>query len=189
MHATFVHSAVTEHHTEVMFLWEECLPFVCLFVKDLYIYFWRCWVFVAVWVFCRWDVQGLLCCGVWVSHCSDFSCCGAWAQVRELPWMWRESLVAPQQWDLPRPEVGPVSPALASGFLTTRPQGKSCLLFNELFKPDISHADSGMWRIIKNQLNKFRSLPLDSYHQETVSDLLIAETSPEVHANFVGLHE
>ena len=53
--------------------------FVCLFVKDLYIYFWRCWVFVAVWVFCSFDVQGLLCCGVWVSHGSGFSHCGAWA--------------------------------------------------------------------------------------------------------------
>ena len=110
-------------------------------------------------------------------------------QVLELQWVWHESLVAPQQWDLPRPETEPVSPTLAGGFLTTRPQGKSCLLFNELFKPDSSHADSGTWRIIKNQLNKFRSLPLDSYRQETVSNLLIAETSPEVHTNFVGLHE
>lgn len=43
--------------------------------------------------------------------------------------------------------------------------------------------------MIKNQLNKFRSLPLDSYHQETVSNLLTAETSLEVQTNFVGLHE
>ena len=64
-------------------------------------------------------------------------------QVRKLQWVWHESLVAPQQWDLPRPETEPVSPALAGGFLTTRAQGKSCLLFNELFKPDSSHADSG----------------------------------------------
>ena len=28
-------------------------------------------------------------------------------------------------WDLPRPGLEPVSPALASGFLTTAPQGKS----------------------------------------------------------------
>ena len=45
--------------------------------------------------------------------------------------MWAESLVAPKQWDLPRPEIEPVSPALAGGFSTTQAQGKSCLLFNE----------------------------------------------------------
>ena len=27
-------------------------------------------------------------------------------------------------WDLPRPEIKPMSPALASGFLTTGPPGK-----------------------------------------------------------------
>ena len=43
-------------------------------------------------------------------------------------------------WDLPGPGLEPVSPALAGGFLTTVPPGKSLgvlleLLFGELFGP------------------------------------------------------
>ena len=30
-------------------------------------------------------------------------------------------------WDLPRPGIAPMSPALAGGFLTTGPPGKSCV--------------------------------------------------------------
>ena len=40
------------------------------------------------------------------------SSCGAWAQLLH------------DMWDLPRPGLEPVSPALAGGFLTTVPQGK-----------------------------------------------------------------
>ena len=37
-------------------------------------------------------------------------------------------------WDLPRPGIEPVSPALAGGFLTTGPPGKSTLVtFDVLF--------------------------------------------------------
>ena len=32
-------------------------------------------------------------------------------------------------WDLPRPGLEPVSPALAGGFLTTAPPGKPCFYF------------------------------------------------------------
>ena len=32
-------------------------------------------------------------------------------------------------WDLPRPGLEPVSPALAGRFLTTAPPGKPCLIF------------------------------------------------------------
>ena len=32
-------------------------------------------------------------------------------------------------WDLPRPGLKPVSPALAGGFLTIAPPGKPCILF------------------------------------------------------------
>ena len=34
-------------------------------------------------------------------------------------------------WDLPRPGLEPVSPALAGGFPTTAPPGKPCIFFNE----------------------------------------------------------
>ena len=35
-------------------------------------------------------------------------------------------------WDLPRPGVEPVSPALTGGFLTTAPPGKSSIVFDKL---------------------------------------------------------
>ena len=84
-------------------------------------------------------------CGAQASHSSGFSCCGAWALGR------RASVVAARglsscgsqalqhrlsscgeraqllrgMWDLPGPGLKPMSPALASGFLTTAPPGKS----------------------------------------------------------------
>ena len=51
-------------------------------------------------------------CGAWASHCGGFSCCGARALGA-----WASVVVAPG--------LEPVSPALAGGFLTTAPQGKS----------------------------------------------------------------
>ena len=50
------------------------------------------------------------------SRCGGFSCCGAQTLLRGM-------------WDLPRPGVEPVSPALAGGFLTTAPSGESLLFF------------------------------------------------------------
>ena len=54
-----------------------------LFVFNLFIlftYFWLHWVFVAVrWLFLVVASGGYSCCSAWVSHCGDFSCCGAQA--------------------------------------------------------------------------------------------------------------
>ena len=64
-------------------------------------------------------------CGVWASHCGGFSCCGAQALGT-----WAYSVCSTQaylllpMWDLPRPGIEPVSPALADRVLTTRPPGK-----------------------------------------------------------------
>ena len=45
-------------------------------------------------------------------------------------------LVAHGMWDLPRPGIEPMSPALAGGFLTTGPPGKSShSLFDEYPNP------------------------------------------------------
>ena len=76
-------------------------------------------------------------CSVWASHCGGFSCCGAWALG-----MWASVVVAHGlsscgsrayllcgMWDLPRPGLEPVSPALAGGFLVTVPPGKPKTLF------------------------------------------------------------
>ena len=75
-----------------------------------------------------------------VSHCDGFSCCraqalgawasqlsscGSWALEHRLSccatWTWLHCGV----WDLPRPGIEPVSPALADGFLPTVPSGRS----------------------------------------------------------------
>ena len=91
-----------------------------------------------------WQVGATVRCGVWASHCSGFSCCGAQAlgaqaSVVAAHWLssrgsralehklsscgtWAELLHG--MWDLPRPGLKPVSPALAGRFLTTVPPGK-----------------------------------------------------------------
>ena len=84
-------------------------------------------------------------CGVWASHCSGFSCCrawalGAWVSVvvahrlsscgsRALEYRLSScgtrALFLHSMWDLPGPGLEPMSLALAGGFLTTAPPGKS----------------------------------------------------------------
>ena len=51
------------------------------------------------------------------SRCMDFSSCGA------------QTYLLQSVWDPPRPEIEPVSPALAGGFLSTVPPGHSELVF------------------------------------------------------------
>ena len=106
------------------FTWSVSLRVVvCWFIY----YFWLRWVFVAV---CRLslvaasqDYSSLPCTGSslqWLlllqsrgSRSIGFSSCSS--QVKLLWGLW----------DLPRPETKPVSPALAGGFLSTLPLGKS----------------------------------------------------------------
>ena len=51
-----------------------------LLKKILCISFWLCWIFCAG-IFQSQQVGSTLHCGAWVSHCSDFSYCGAWASI------------------------------------------------------------------------------------------------------------
>ena len=84
-------------------------------------------------------------CGVRASHCGGFSCCGAralgtqasvvvarglnscgfWALERRLSSRGAQAQLLRGMRDLPRPWLEPLSPALAGGFLTTAPPGKS----------------------------------------------------------------
>ena len=81
----------------------------------------------------RWGAT--LHCGAWASHCSGFSCCGArvlgtWASVvvaHRLNSCGAQAYLFRGTWDLTRPGLKPVSPALAGRFLTTVPPGKSWL--------------------------------------------------------------
>ena len=82
--------------------------------------YWLCWVFIAV---RRLSL---------VAAVRGFSCCRAWAQ--ELWCMVHGSI-----WDLPRPRIELVSPALADRFSTIGPPGKSPLEYLYFF-----------WNMIRN---------------------------------------
>ena len=53
------------------------------------------------------------------------SSCGSWALERRLSSCGQRSLLLHGMRDLPGPGLEPMSPALAGGFLTTAPPGKS----------------------------------------------------------------
>ena len=93
-----------------------------------------------------WQAGAILHYGLRASHCGGFSCCGARALgtrasvvVARRPQSSRASVVIVcglsscgaraqllcSMWDLPGPGIEPLSPALAGGFLTTAPPGKS----------------------------------------------------------------
>ena len=61
-------------------------------------------------------MRATLCCGKQASLVAEH---GLWA----LGHLWHMGLVAQGMWDLPRPGVEPISPALQGGFLTTGPPG------------------------------------------------------------------
>ena len=72
-------------------------------------------------------------CGAVASHCGGFSCCGARAVGAQASVVVASGLsscgarvqLLHSMWDLPGPWIEPVTPALAGGFLTTAPSGKS----------------------------------------------------------------
>ena len=120
----------------------KCLTidFIYLFIFNLFyfIYFWLCWVFVAVrglsLVAASGGYSSLWCSGFslrWLlllrstgSRCVGFSSCGSWALGRRLGSCGSWAQLLHGMWDLPGPGLEPVSPASAGGFLTTLPPGK-----------------------------------------------------------------
>ena len=128
-----------------------------------------------------------LCCGARASHCSGFSFCGAWALGTQASvvvarglsscgsWAlqhWLSSCgtwayLLNSMWDLPRPGVEPVSPALAGGFLTTVPPGKS--LFWYLNEGCLNNIESAKFHGFRLQwenrfLSKGNFFPTIWYH-------------------------
>ena len=72
-----------------------------------------------------WKQELLSSCGMHASHCSGLSCCGAralgllgFSSCGSRAWLFLGT------WNFPGLGIKPVSPALAGGFLTTRPPGK-----------------------------------------------------------------
>ena len=146
----------TEDHLNYLFLWngkdwekkrERCV----LFFFNKFIYFWLHWVFVDAQGFLQLQREwAALPCSVWASHCGGFSCCGARALdarasvvaarglsscgSRELSSCGTRAELLSSMWDLPRPGLEPVSPALAGRFLTTVPPKKpERCVFEEYF--------------------------------------------------------
>ena len=87
----------------------------------MFIYLGLCWVFVAACGLSRVAVHGphcggSSCCGAWPLGCVGFISCSTW------------TLLLCCMWDLPRPGIKPMSPALAGILSTTGPPGKSLLI-------------------------------------------------------------
>ena len=111
--------------------------FIYLFI------FWLHWVFIAVCglslVAVSRGYSPLQCTGFplrWLlllrsmgSRHPGFSSCGSQGLERRLSSCGAQALYLCGMWDLPRPGLEPVSPALAGRFLTTAPPGKSLLPF------------------------------------------------------------
>ena len=66
---------------------------------------------------------------MWALGHAGFSSCGLWALERRLSSCGTRALLLRSMWDLPRPGIEPMSPALAGGFLTTVPPRKSLVTF------------------------------------------------------------
>ena len=68
-------------------------------------------------------------CRAWASRHTSFSSCGSMrALEHRLSSCGTRAQLLHSMWDLPGPGLEPVSPALAGGFVTTAPPGKSLLL-------------------------------------------------------------
>ena len=110
----------------VQHLMALCFCFLFSYIYLFYFYFWLCWVFVSV--------RGLSLVAVSGGH-SSLRCAGLSLsrplfvaehrlQTRRLSSCGSRAQLIHGMWDLPRPGLKPVSPALAGRFSTTVPPGK-----------------------------------------------------------------
>ena len=97
-----------------------------------FIYLWLCWVFVSVRELSLVVASGghsSSWCARHASHYRGLSCCGAQAQTRRLSNCGSRAQLLQGTWDLPRPGLEPMSPALAGRLSTTAPPGKPSFFF------------------------------------------------------------
>ena len=93
--------------------------------KAIFIYLQLSWVFIPA------KATFQLPC--MASHQSGFSYHGSWALEHRLSSCGAHRLsCSAAMWDLPRPGIAPVSPALVSGFFTTEPPGKPEIFGNQI---------------------------------------------------------
>ena len=98
---------------------------VFIFYYYLFYFFWLCWVFVSVRGLSLVVASG----GHSSSRCAGFSLSRPLVaehrlQTRRLSSCGSRAQLLRGMWDLPRPRLEPVSPALAGRFSTTAPPGK-----------------------------------------------------------------
>ena len=114
-----------------------------LFILFLAVLCLRCYMRAFLWMR---RAGATLHCGAQASRCGDFSCCraralaarasvvvahrlsscGSRALEHRLSSCGTRAQLLCGTWDLPRPGLEPMSPALVGGFLTTAPPGKPC---------------------------------------------------------------
>ena len=115
----------------------RCFP-ASLFWKKKILYFWLCWVFVAVLeLLSRFGEKELLSShDLKPPHCGDFSCCRAWA-LRQLGFSSCGVLayLLRSMCYVPGPGIESVSPALQGRFLSTGPPRK----------PPCFYVQKGVW--------------------------------------------
>ena len=113
---------------------ESLCPVFVVFLN----YFWLCWISVALWYFSSCSKQGALLssCGPLASR-GGFSCGGAQVlghvssavAAPGLSSYGTQAQLPCSMWDLPRPRIKHVSPALAGRFFTPELPGKPCVQF------------------------------------------------------------
>ena len=101
---------------------------------NLFIYLWLCWVFVSVRGLSLVAASG----GHSSSRCAGLSIAASpiaehRLQTRRLSNCGSRAQSLRGMWDVPRPGLEPVSPALAGRFSTTAPPGKPALFFLKQF--------------------------------------------------------
>ena len=145
----------TKFKKQVNVIWEmgsvekseyKTLPQISSGVKNIFpfnLFIWLRWVFIAACglslVAASGGYSSFRCSGFslwWLlllqstgSRRTGFSSCGSWAPERRLSICGTRAQLLRGMWHLPGPGLEPVSPALAGGFLTTEPLGKSPLNF------------------------------------------------------------
>ena len=110
--------------TSVQVRTTACVLFT--YFKNIHLFLAALDLHCCTWAFSSCSEQALpSSCGARTSHCRSFSCYGAWAlECRPSSCgSWAQLLCS--RWEPPGPGIEPLSSALAGGFLTIGPPGKS----------------------------------------------------------------
>ena len=85
------------------------------------------------------------CCGAWALGCACFNSWACQAQEHRLSRCGVRASLLQDTWDLPRPGIEPVPPALAGGFFTTEPPGKPLQCILDPFPSDRARCKSSQF--------------------------------------------